>query len=90
MSSHRRKCKNHPDNFCYICGKYKPPAHRKKNYTKSDDCIQVLLWVRNRGPGQDMGTTHKLQCLQHSIITMAGWEKKENVVWCSDDLARTS
>ena len=29
-SSSRRSCLNHPDNFCYICGKYTPPAHRKK------------------------------------------------------------
>ena len=27
-SSSRRCCTNHPDNFCYICGQYTPPAHR--------------------------------------------------------------
>ena len=30
MSSLRRKCKNDPDNFCYICGQYTPPVYRRK------------------------------------------------------------
>ena len=30
ISSLRRKCKNDPDNFCYICGHYTPPVHRRK------------------------------------------------------------
>ena len=30
MSSLRRKCKNYPDNFCYICGQYTPLVHRRK------------------------------------------------------------
>ena len=30
MSNLRRKCKNDPDNFCYICGQYTPPVHRRK------------------------------------------------------------
>ena len=27
-SSSKRGCINHPDNFCYVCGEYIPPAHR--------------------------------------------------------------
>ena len=27
-STHKRGCVNHPDNFCYVCGEYTPPAHR--------------------------------------------------------------
>ena len=34
MSSRRRKCKNDPDNFCYICGQYTPPMHRRKHIPK--------------------------------------------------------
>ena len=30
MSSLRRKCKNDPDNFCYICVQYTPPVHCRK------------------------------------------------------------
>ena len=30
MSCLRRKCKNDPDNFCYIYGQYTPPVHRRK------------------------------------------------------------
>ena len=27
MSSLKKKYKNDPDNFCYICGQYAPPMH---------------------------------------------------------------
>ena len=30
LSSSKRGCINHPDNFCYVCGEYTPPAHRVK------------------------------------------------------------
>ena len=30
MSNLKRKCKNDPDKFCYICGQYTPPVHRRK------------------------------------------------------------
>ena len=30
LSSPKRGCVNHPDNFCYVCGKYTPLAHRVK------------------------------------------------------------
>ena len=30
----RRNCTNHPDSFCYICGKYTPTIQRK-NLTNS-------------------------------------------------------
>ena len=26
----KRRCINHPDNFCYICGEYTPPTHHAK------------------------------------------------------------
>ena len=28
--SSKRRCINHPDNFCYICGEYIPPTHHAK------------------------------------------------------------
>ena len=30
LSSSKHGCINHPDNFCYVCGEYTPPAHRVK------------------------------------------------------------
>ena len=30
LSSSKRGCINHSDNFCYVCGEYTPPAHRVK------------------------------------------------------------
>ena len=30
LSSSKRDCINHPDNFCYVCGEYTLPAHRVK------------------------------------------------------------
>ena len=30
LSTSKRSCVNHPDNFCYVCGEYTPPAHRVK------------------------------------------------------------
>ena len=34
MTSNRRACVNHPDNFCYICGQY-TPKEQCRNITKS-------------------------------------------------------
>ena len=30
LSTSKRGCINHSDNFCYVCGEYTPPAHRVK------------------------------------------------------------
>ncbi|KAI6657155.1 hypothetical protein LOD99_15941 [Oopsacas minuta] len=30
MNTSRRQCTNHPDNFCYICGKF-TPKHQRRN-----------------------------------------------------------
>ena len=30
LSSSKRGCINHPNNFFYVCGEYTPPAHRVK------------------------------------------------------------
>ena len=30
LSSSKRGCINHPDNFCYVYGEYTPPAYRVK------------------------------------------------------------
>ena len=30
LSTSKRSCVNHPDNFYYVCGEYTPPAHRVK------------------------------------------------------------
>ena len=27
LSTPKRGCANHPDNFCYVRGEYTPPAH---------------------------------------------------------------
>ena len=34
MSNNRRKCKNNPNSFCYICGKYTPSTHRRNISSK--------------------------------------------------------
>ena len=34
MTSNRRICVNHPDNFCYICGQY-TPKQQCRNITKN-------------------------------------------------------
>ena len=30
LSTFKRGCANHPDNFCYVCGEYTPLADRVK------------------------------------------------------------
>ena len=30
LSSSKRGCINHPDNFCYVCGEYTPTAYHVK------------------------------------------------------------
>ena len=30
LSTSKHSCVNHPDNFCYVCGEYTPPAHHVK------------------------------------------------------------
>ena len=62
----------------------------QKAHPKSEDCLQVLLWVQSRRPGQELVPSYKLQCLQHTITAVASWKEEENAIWYSDGLARTS
>ena len=74
MSSLRRRRKNNPDNFCYICGQYTPPVHCKKFTPKKILLTSFTLGVKLETRTRNGLLTYAalLQCLLH----IAGKKKK--------------
>ena len=68
MSSRKRKCKNDPDNFCYICGQYTPPVHRRKFTPKVKIlyCTSFTLGVKLETRTRNSFLTYAAKLATHS------------------------
>ena len=73
--SSKRGCINHPDNFCYVCGEYTPPAHRVKVNSRIRYAYKHYFACQVDDQDKKICSTYLylLQSLQNKSSVLAGW-----------------
>ena len=73
LSNSKHGCINHPENFCYVCGEYTPPAHRVKLNSRIRYAYKHYFACQVGDQDKKNGSTYFLQPLQNKSSVLAGW-----------------
>ncbi|CAI9616279.1 unnamed protein product [Staurois parvus] len=74
-----RTCVNKADNFCYICGEITFISQKRRITGMIKQSLQLVFWLQDRRPGQELGTTYMLQFLWDGTGAMVEWKKKASM-----------
>ena len=84
----RRKCKNDPNRFCYICGKVAMPDQHSKITQFVKSCYHAYFGIQIAD--QDKSFAPRT-CCRTCVESLRHWNKgkmKSLAIWCSHGVER--